>query len=271
MAVAKLYIVGLGPGKPEGMTLGGARRSGRADLLCGYGAYLELLAPLYPDKERFSTPMTQELERCRRALDEARRGRTVALVCSGDAGVYGMASPVLELLPEYPGVEVEIVAGVTAALSGAAVLGAPLGHDFCVISLSDLLTPWDVIEKRLRSAAEGDFAICLYNPASKKREDYLRRACDILLAVAAADTLCGWLKNIGRAGRGNAPADALGAAGGGAGHVYHRVHRLVDHAGDRRAHGDAEGVSTDMNVMIFGGTTEGRALSHRLTCGRGAR
>ena len=198
--MGKLYIVGLGPGKPEGMTLEARAALDASELLCGYGAYLELLKPLYPDKERFSTPMTQELERCRRALDEARRGRTVALVCSGDAGVYGMASPVLELLPDYPGVEVVIVAGVTAALSGAAVLGAPLGHDFCVISLSDLLTPWEVIETRLRCAAEGDFALALYNPSSRRRADRLQRACDILLGFRGPDTPCGFVRNIGRDG-----------------------------------------------------------------------
>ncbi|MDO4989104.1 MAG: precorrin-3B C(17)-methyltransferase [Eubacteriales bacterium] len=198
--MAKLYIVGLGPGRPEGMTLEARAALDASDLLCGYSAYLELLTPLYPDKERFSTPMTQELERCRRALHEAQRGRTVALVCSGDAGVYGMASPVLELLPEYEGVEVEIVAGVTAALSGAAVLGAPLGHDFCVISLSDLLTPWEMIEKRLRCAAEGDFALALYNPSSRRRADRLQRACDILLAFRSPETPCGLVRNIGREG-----------------------------------------------------------------------
>ena len=198
--MAKLYIVGLGPGKPDGMTLEARAALDASELVCGYRAYLELLAPLYPDKERFSTPMTQELERCRRALDEAQRGRTVALVCSGDAGVYGMASPVLELLPEYPGVEVVIVAGVTAALSGAAVLGAPLGHDFCVISLSDLLTPWEAIEKRLRCAAEGDFALALYNPSSRRRADRLQRACDILLGFRGPDTPCGLVRNIGREG-----------------------------------------------------------------------
>ena len=144
--------------------------------------------------------MTQELERCRHALEEAERGRTVALVCSGDAGVYGLASPVLELLPDYPDVEVEIVPGVTAALSGAAKLGAPLGHDFCVISLSDLLTPWEQIEKRLRCAAEGDFAVVLYNPASRRRREHLKKACDILLTFRSAETPCGWIRNIGREG-----------------------------------------------------------------------
>jgi precorrin-3B C17-methyltransferase len=172
-----------------------------SSLIAGYPLYLSLLAPEFDTKEKIYTGMTAEAERCRMALSEADRGRTVALVCSGDAGVYGMAAPVLELAPEYPEADVQIIPGVTAALSGAAVLGAPLGHDFCVISLSDLLTPWDVIEKRLRSAAEGDFAICLYNPASKKREDYLRRACDIVLGRRSGDTLCGWVKNIGRTGQ----------------------------------------------------------------------
>ena len=199
--MSKLYIVGLGPGDEAHMTLEARAALDAAELLCGYAGYLELVAPLYPDKAFFSTPMTRETERCRRALAEAQSGKTVALVCSGDAGVYGMASPVLELLPEYEGVELEIVAGVTAALSGAALLGAPLGHDFCAISLSDLLTPWPLIEKRLRCAAEGDFAVALYNPSSKKRADHLRKACGILLEKRGGDTPCGWVRNIAREGQ----------------------------------------------------------------------
>lgn len=199
--MAELFVVGLGPGDAAYLTGEAAAALERAEVLCGYSVYVELIAPQYPGREIVTTPMKHEVERCRRALELASAGRTVALVCSGDAGVYGMAAPVLELAPEYPEADVQIIPGVTAALSGAAVLGAPLGHDFCVISLSDLLTPWDVIEKRLRSAAEGDFAICLYNPASKKREDYLLRACDIVLRRRSGDTLCGWVKNIGRAGQ----------------------------------------------------------------------
>ena len=199
--MAELFVVGLGPGDAAYLTGEAAAALERAEVLCGYSVYVELIAPRYPGREIVTTPMKHEVERCRRALELASAGRTVALVCSGDAGVYGMAAPVLELAPEYPEADVQIIPGVTAALSGAAVLGAPLGHDFCVISLSDLLTPWDVIEKRLRSAAEGDFAICLYNPASKKREDYLRRACDIVLGRRSGDTLCGWVKNIGRTGQ----------------------------------------------------------------------
>ena len=155
---------------------------------------------IFPDKETFTTPMTREIERCRKALELSQSGREVAMVCSGDAGVYGMAGPLYELLPEYPGAEIEVVPGVTAALSGAAVLGAPLTHDFCVVSLSDLMTPWPLIEKRLRCAAEGDFAIAIYNPSSRKRADYLQKACDILLEVRPADTVCGWVENIGREG-----------------------------------------------------------------------
>ena len=159
--MGKLFIVGMGPGDEAGMT--GAARAAleEAEILCGYTKYVELLKPLFPGKVFYATGMTGELERCRYCLERAAEGRLTALVCSGDAGVYGMASPVLELSAEYPGVEIVVIPGVTAALSGAALLGAPLGHDFCVISLSDRLTDWGVIETRLRCAAEGDFCICL--------------------------------------------------------------------------------------------------------------
>ena len=198
----KIYVVGIGPGKAQFMTTQARQALEEAEVLCGYTVYVELVAPLFPGKETYTTPMTKELDRCRWALQTAASGKTVALVCSGDAGVYGMAAPLLQLAPDYPDVEVEVVAGVTAALSGAAVLGAPLGHDFCVISLSDLLTPWAVIEKRLQCAARGDFAICLYNPSSRKRADYLQKACDILLASGKTpETVCGWVRNIGREGQ----------------------------------------------------------------------
>ena len=198
----KIYVVGIGPGKARFMTDQARQALEEAEVLCGYTVYVELVAPLFPGKETYTTPMTKELDRCRWALQTAALGKTVALVCSGDPGVYGMAAPLLQLAPDYPDVEVEVVAGVTAALSGAAVLGAPLGHDFCVISLSDLLTPWAVIEKRLQCAAQGDFAICLYNPSSRKRADYLQKACDILLAYGKApETVCGWVRNIGREGQ----------------------------------------------------------------------
>lgn len=197
-----VFVVGLGPGGEAYLTQQARAALASAEVLCGYTVYVDLVKPLFPDKETFTTPMRKELDRCRWALETASQGRSVALVCSGDAGVYGMAAPLLELAPEFPDVEIEIVPGVTAALSGAAALGAPIGHDFCVVSLSDLLTPWEVIEKRLQCAAAGDFALCLYNPSSHKRADYLRRACDILLdAGKNPETVCGWVRNIGREGQ----------------------------------------------------------------------
>jgi len=198
--MAELYVVGVGPGDAANLT--GAARTAldKAELICGYTVYAELLRPLYPDKKYYTTGMTGELARCRHCLERAAAGETVALVCSGDAGVYGMAGPVLELAPAYPDTAVTVIPGVTAALSGGALLGAPLGHDFCVISLSDRLTDWALIEKRLRMAARGDFAICLYNPASRQRRDYLQRACDILLEEKRGDTVCGLARMIGRDG-----------------------------------------------------------------------
>ena len=169
-----------------------------SQVLCGYTTYLELVREFRGEREILSTPMTQELERCRLALERANEGKTTAMVCSGDAGVYGMAGPILQLTEQFPEVEVEVIPGITAALAGAAVLGAPLMNDFAVISLSDLLTPWAVIEKRLNYAGAGDFVICLYNPMSRKRRDHLRRACEILLRHRDGDTVCGWVRNIGR-------------------------------------------------------------------------
>ena len=196
----KLFLVGIGPGSADGMTQAAKAALEQSEVLCGYTVYLDLVRQQYPDKETYTTPMTRELERCRWAIDRAAEGKTVAMLCSGDAGVYGMAGPVLELA-EGKDIEIEVVPGVTAALSGAAILGAPLMHDFCVISLSDLMTPWEVIERRLRCAAAGDFSIALYNPRSKKRPDHLRRACEILLEEKSPDTVCGWVKNIGRPGQ----------------------------------------------------------------------
>ena len=198
--MSKVFVVGFGPGDREHMTEQAGKAMEAADVLCGFTTYLDLLRPLFPDKETYSTPMTKELERCRWALETADSGKTVALLCSGDAGVYGMAGPLLELAEQYPTVDVEIIPGVTAALSGAALLGAPLMNDFCIVSLSDLLTPWPEIENRLRCAAQGGFALCLYNPGSRRRTDHLCRACDILLQNLPRETVCGWVRNVGREG-----------------------------------------------------------------------
>ena len=197
-----VFVVGLGPGDPQFLTAQAQSALEQAEVLCGYTVYLDLVRPYYPDKEYYSTGMTKEIDRCRWALETAHSGKTVALVCSGDAGVYGMASPLLELAEQFPSVTVEVVPGLTAALSGGAVLGAPLAHDFCVLSLSDRLTPWAVIEKRLACAAQGDFCMALYNPSSKGRPDYLARAVRILLQNGKApDTVCGLVRNIGRDGQ----------------------------------------------------------------------
>lgn len=241
--MAELYVVGIGPGDGESLT--GAARTAleRASLICGYSVYVDLLRPLYPEKAFYTTGMTGEIERCRHCLARAAAGETVALVCSGDAGVYGMAGPVLELAPQYPGAAVTVIPGVTAALSGASLLGAPLGHDFCVISLSDRLTDWALIEKRLRMAARGDFAICLYNPASKQRRDYLQRACDILLEEKNGDVVCGLARMIGRDGE------------------SFRVLSL-------QSLRDAE---ADMFTTVFIGSTQTREIGGRMVTPRGYR
>lgn len=218
-----LYVVGIGAGRPEGMTLEAEQALRRSDLIVGYTVYAALVRQMFPEKEFAVTGMRQETERVRLALEQAQK-RTVSLVCSGDESVYGMAGLVLQLVEEFPKTEIEIVPGVTAALSGGAVLGAQLTHDFAVISLSDLLTPMDKILKRLRCAAEADFTIVLYNLSSRKRADYLQKACDILLEYKAPETVCGYVRNIGREGQES------------------RVLPLSE-------------------LLIFGGTTEGRLLA----------
>ena len=239
-----VFVVGLGPGGGQFLTVQAQSALQQAEVLCGYTVYIDLVRPLYPEKECYATGMTRELDRCRWALDTARAGRDVALVCSGDAGVYGMASPLLELAEEYPDVDVEVVPGLTAALSGGAVLGAPLAHDFCVISLSDRLTPWEVIEKRLACAAQGDFCAALYNPSSKGRPDYLQKAVRILRANGKADdTVCGLVRNIGREGQSA------------------RVLTLAE----------LENTPVDMFTTVYIGNSNTRALSGRMVTPRGYR
>lgn len=198
-----IYIVGIGPGGGDTMTIEADRVLRGADVIVGYGTYLDLVKDKYADVEYISTPMRQERERCVMAYEEAAKGKSVAIICSGDAGIYGMASLMYEELTSRDADEYElhVIAGVTAAISGAAILGAPIGHDFCVISLSDLLTPWEVIVKRLRAAAEGDFVIVLYNPSSHKRADYLKKVTDILGEYIEPDRICGIANLIGREGQ----------------------------------------------------------------------
>lgn len=197
----KLYVVGFGPGNFSSMTVEACSVIERCGLIVGYTTYTDIIKKYYPQKKYYSTPMKKETDRVKYALERASEGTQTALICSGDSGVYGMAGLALELSAKYPNVEIEIVTGITAALSGGAVLGAPLTHDFAVISLSDLLTPWEKIKKRIECAAAADFVICIYNPSSKKRSDYLQIACDIMLKFKSGETICGYVKNIGREGQ----------------------------------------------------------------------
>lgn len=196
----KVYVIGMGPGAYEQMTVAAVEALKGCDVIVGYTVYVDLMKKYFPEKEFMTTPMRKEPERCRLAFEEAKKGRVTAMVCSGDSGIYGMAGLMYEIGEEYPEVEIEVLPGVTAAMGGAAVLGAPLGHDCCMISLSDLLTPWELIEERLRCAAKADFVICLYNPSSRKRSTYLAKACEIMLEYKAEDTVCGIVKNIAREG-----------------------------------------------------------------------
>ena len=200
--MGKLIVVGIGPGDYDNMTVRADRALKSCDTIIGYHVYVNLVKERYPDKEFLTTPMTRETQRCQMALDEAMKGKNVAMVCSGDSGIYGMAALIYELRGEATEPEIEVIPGLTAACSGAAILGAPLTHDFAVISLSDRLTPWEKIESRLANAAAADLSVVLYNPKSKGRPDYLARACDILLRQLPGDRLCGIASQIGRAGEG---------------------------------------------------------------------
>ena len=197
-----LYVVGMGPGEKKQMTGQALEVMEQCQVIAGYTVYVDLVKGLFPHKEFLTTAMTREEERCRKAFDCCMEGKNTAMICSGDAGVYGMAGLILELAEQYPGVSVRTVPGITAACAGAAVLGAPLMHDFAVISLSDRLTPLEVIWNRVEAAAQADFVICLYNPASRGRPDYFRQACSRILKYRPGHTVCGLAVNIGREGEG---------------------------------------------------------------------
>lgn len=258
-----LKIVGTGPGRIDEMTARAGRAIKEADIIVGYTLYNELLQKEFPDKEYYATPMRHETERCRYALEKAAQGAETVLVCSGDSGVYGMASLVFELAEQMYGrsgevscgrsdgkdseknnkicPEIDVIPGITAALSGGARLGSPLSNDFAVVSLSDLLTPWDVIEKRLRGAADGDFVIALYNPGSKKRRGHLKKACDIVMERRSAETPCGIVHNIGREGE----------------HV------------DIMTLGELRNVQADMFMTVFIGNSKTRVIGGKLVTPRG--
>lgn len=196
----KVYVIGMGPGAYEQMTVKAVRTLEQCEVIVGYTVYVDLLKEHFPEKKYLTTGMRREVDRCRMAFEEAEKGALTAMVCSGDAGIYGMAGLMYEVGEDYPDVELEVIPGVTAAMGGSAVLGAAVGHDVSLISLSDLLTPWELIEERLRCAAKADFVICLYNPSSKKRSTYLQKACEEILAYKPEETVCGIVKNIAREG-----------------------------------------------------------------------
>lgn len=200
--MAKLYVVGIGPGDLQHLTPAASAAIASSAVIVGYQPYLELIAPLLAGKELVSSGMMREVERCRRALERAAAGQVTTLVSSGDAGIYGMAGLALELAADLPTPpEIEVVPGISAVQAAAAVLGAPLMHDFAVISLSDLLTPWELIVRRLEAAASADFVVALYNPKSRGRVTQIETAQRILLASRPGTTPVGIVRNALRAGQ----------------------------------------------------------------------
>ena len=193
--MAKLYVIGIGPGGLENMTFKAVDRIKKSHVIVGYTPYIEYLGDLVDGKEVFSTGMTGEIERCKLAIEKVKTGYNTAIISTGDAGLYGMAGPILELAQ---GIEVEVIPGVTAAFSAASELGSPIMHDYASISLSDLMTPWEVILDRLDKASSGDFVITIYNPRSKGRKDHLKKAIDIILKYRSPKTPVGIVKNSGR-------------------------------------------------------------------------
>lgn len=196
--MAKLFVIGIGPGGRENMTLKAIDAIKSCEVIVGYKPYIEYVKDLVEGKEVFSNGMRKEIERCQFAIDMVKSGKTTAIISTGDAGLYGMAGPILELAED---IDVEIVPGVTASFSAASELGAPIMHDNATISLSDLLTPWSVILNRVEMAAKGDFVISIYNPRSKGRKTHLEDTVEIIRKYRDDNTPVGIVKNSGRANR----------------------------------------------------------------------
>ena len=194
-----IYVIGIGPGCRDLMTQEAISAMEDAEVIVGYKTYIKLVEDFIKYKEVVQNGMRKEVDRCQDAIDIAKTGKKVAVISSGDAGIYGMAGLILELITKQElDIPVKVVPGVTASIGAAAVLGAPIMHDFCHISLSDLMTPWEVIEKRLRLAAEADFVICLYNPRSKGRSEHLANAFKIMGEFKDGSTPVGIVKDVGR-------------------------------------------------------------------------
>ena len=245
LAKEMLYLVGFGPGSYEGMTIEAEECLRKSDVIVGYSVYTELVKKIFPDKEYQSTTMGREMERVRMAIGIAQEGKEVAIVCSGDSVLYGMAGLAYQLAAgqKERKVEIRVIPGVTAAMSGSALLGAPLTHDLCIIILSDLLTPWETIEKRLACAAEADFEIVFYNPSSKKRAGYLKKACEIILQYRTEQCVCGYVTNIAREGE------------------YVRVLTLKE----------LKDIQTDMFTTVFIGNSQTQNIEGRMVTPRGYR
>lgn len=190
--MGKLFIVGIGPGNLENMSVQAVKALQQSEIIVGYSGYMEYIETLITGKEVFQTGMTGEIERCKYAVEKVKEGKTVSLISSGDAGLYGMAGPALEIAPK---IDIEIIPGISAAFAAAAKLGAPLMHDTALISLSDKLTDYAVIKKRIAFAAEADFVIALYNPKSKTRLTYIEEAVNIMLTFKSPSTPAGIVKN----------------------------------------------------------------------------
>ena len=193
----KIYVVGIGPGNMQDISIRAYNVLKNIDAIAGYTTYVDLVKDEFPDKEYFTSGMKREIQRCEEVLEIAKTGNNIALISSGDAGIYGMAGIMLEVAAGS-GIEVEIVPGITSTIAGAALVGAPLMHDQAIISLSDLLTDWDVIKKRIDCASQGDFAISLYNPKSKGRTEQIVEAREIMLKHKAPSTPVALLRHIGR-------------------------------------------------------------------------
>ncbi len=289
--MSRLSVVGIGSGHPEQMTPEARRAIETSDLIVGYRLYVELVRDQFPEKEYFTTGMRGEKERVSYAVDRAMQGVSTVIICSGDAEVYGMAPLVFEIA-ELRGMnlrEIRIVPGITAALSCGALLGSPLSCDFAVISLSDQLVPWERIEQRLDAAARGDLPMVLYNPGSRQRREHLRRACGVIGRYKAPETVCAVVRNAGREGQSyrilplsslpQETVDMVSTVFIGSADTRMLDDRMVTPRGYGNKYDlsaasvsgtesvkqtnldDANAEKSTAEILIFGGTTEGRKLA----------
>ena len=197
-----IYVVGIGPGLIDHMSIKAMQAIRNSDVIVGYQTYVALIRTVISDRQQvYTTPMRGEIDRCQQALEYARAGQTVALISGGDAGVYGMAGLMLEIVIQSASdIEVEVIPGIPAANAAAASIGAPLMHDYVTISLSDLLTDWELIRKRIHCAGQGDFVVAIYNPKSQSRTRQIIEAQEILLQYKSPDTPVGIVRNAKRSG-----------------------------------------------------------------------